>query len=304
MLYVLDKDDEPKWNSLISEVEIESSADEENQEAYLFKSDKTSPLIVSLHQWSTSFDKYDELSELVIDAGWNYIRPNFRGPSNNPDACGSDLVVSDIDDAIQYAIDNGNVDTSQIHIVGASGGGHASLMHFMKSNVEVNSYSVWVPVTDLVSWYGESVVRDNSYSEDVLQCTGSVDILNIDESKKRSPLYLKTPVDKFDETSIHIFAGINDGYNGAVPISHSINFYNKVIDDLGLSESDKVPFDKSEEMIHTKNLKETSSMKLGDRDLIYEKSIDNLSINIFDGGHEILNHEAFNLIQKNHPETN
>lgn len=291
-----------EWNKDIKDIEISSSKDKSTQKAYFYSSKETKPLIVSLHQWSATYDKnHDPISDMAIKEEWNYIRPDFRGKNNNPDACGSELVISDLDDAIRYAIDNGNVDTNQIHIIGASGGGHAALMHLMKSNIDITSYSVWVPITDFVAWYSESKIRDKSYKNDILACTNSKENLNVDEAKARSPLYLETPNQKLNDTKVQIFAGVNDGYDGAVPISHSINFYNKLVDDLLLSDDNKVPSDISEELLYTQQISETTDEKLGERAVLYKKETGNISLVIFDGGHEILDDEAFKLIlNKNH----
>jgi dipeptidyl aminopeptidase/acylaminoacyl peptidase len=40
--------------------------------------------------------------------------------------------VSNIEDAIQFSILNGNVDENDVHIIGGSGGGYATLLLFMR----------------------------------------------------------------------------------------------------------------------------------------------------------------------------
>lgn len=213
------------WPDEGTHIQIRSSFDNEFQNAYFISSEEEKPLIVSLHQWSASYDNFDSISEHAVSNDWNYIRPDFRGPNNTPQAGGSELVISDIDDAINYAIENGNVDEAQIHIIGASGGGHAALQHLMISDYTVASYSAWVPITDLVAWYGESRIRGTGYDEDILTITESEDNnLNVQEARNRSPIFQKTPVEKASNTVVQIYAGINDGYDGSVPISHSIRF--------------------------------------------------------------------------------
>lgn len=290
---------ENPWPDEAEVVQIPSSVDLNDQQAYFVSSESTSPLIISLHQWSATFEKYDELVDYAIENDWNYIRPNFRGPNKQVEAGGSDLVISDIDDAIQYAVQNGKVDEDNIHIIGTSGGGHAALQHLMTSEMKIATYSAWVPITDLVAWYGQSKVRGNFYSDDILTITESRNgILDINEARRRSPLYQQTPVDKAKDATIQIYAGINDGYDGTVPISHSINFYNKLVRDLDYGEDHVVPPEISSELIYTQNMTEQLGTQLlyGKRDIIYSKRINNLSLVIFDGSHEILSNEAFQSI--------
>lgn len=288
---------EAAWNDKFQHVLISSSMDEEKQDAYFYSSTEEKPLIVSLHQWSHNYEESDPLSEYVIEFNWNYIRPNARGVNDHSDACGGPLVISDIDDAIQYAIDNGNVDIDNIHVVGASGGGYTALQHLMLSDIQVKSYNAWVPITDLIAWYGQSKVRDNKYSEDILQCTDSKETLDIENAKKRSPLHQDTPLDKIKDTNISIFAGINDGFDGSVPISHSVKFYNKIVNDLGYDDSFLVPDEILYIMLHTQQSKEQPiQSKLGDRDVLYQMQTENVFLKIFDGDHEILEKEAINLL--------
>ena len=79
---------------------------------YFLSTTNESPLLVSLHHWSREFTTKDSLSNLAFMNNWNYISPNFRGTNYNEESCLSSLVISDIDDAIEYAIENSKVDTN------------------------------------------------------------------------------------------------------------------------------------------------------------------------------------------------
>lgn len=278
---------EEPWDSSIQHVKISSSLDNNLQDAYFRSSTNVAPLIISLHQWSANYTHFDPMSELAIEKNWNYIRPNFRGPNNNPIAGGSEYVINDIDDAVKFALSQGNVDDSHIYIIGASGGGHAALMHLLNSELEISKYSVWVPVTDLIAWYGESRIRDTGYDEDILAITKSEDgPLNIYEAKKRSPMYQTVLKEKIKDIDINIFAGVNDGYDGTVPISHSINFYNKLVEDMDYGEENRVPYDIEAQLLYTQTLYEVADREaytLGTRDIIYQTDIENISLVIFDG---------------------
>lgn len=58
---------------------------------------------------------------------WNYIHPDFRGPNRTFDSMGSQFVLSDIEDAIEFALKNTHADPNNVHIIGVSGGGFATL---------------------------------------------------------------------------------------------------------------------------------------------------------------------------------
>ncbi len=287
-----------EWNGFNLD-SIRSTLDGKIQRFYFYKSSKKNmPLVVSLHQWSADYSTYkNSLAPQAKVKDWNFIHPDFRGPNNNPKACGSNYVISDIDEAIDWAIKNLEADPKCIYIVGASGGGYAALCHFMKSSRKVKEYSVWVPITDLGRWYFESKVRGSKYANDVISCTCNTCVApNFDESKKRSPMYQKTPLGKLKDCKLKIYAGIHDGYTGAVPIVHSVLFYNKIIGALGGEESEKVPLDDLCWMLTTQNSLNEVTGKLGDRDILYYKAYQNVSVTIFEGTHEILIDEVLPVL--------
>lgn len=289
------------WSPELTQVGFASTMDNEIQEAVFHSATEEAPLVISLHQWRANYRAFDPMSEIALEQDWNYIRPNFRGPNNRPEAGGSEYVVSDIDDAISFAVKYGNVDVDNIFVIGASGGGHAALMHLMNSQLPVARYSVWVPITDLIAWYGESRVRDRDYYQDIMAITESTDQLNVHEARRRSPIYQEPPIERLQETDVHIFAGVNDGYEGSVPISHSINFYNMLISELEYGEEYEVPYNVEAQLIYTQSLFDTDNQEnimLGDRQIIYQTASPTTALTIFDGDHEILHDKAFGLLSE------
>lgn len=250
------------------------------------------PLVVSLHQWGADYAEYsNSLAPQSKEKNWNYIHPDFRGKNNHIKACGSKYVIADIDDAIEWAIKNLPVDTTRIYVVGASGGGYAALCHFMKSRYTIKEYSVWVPITDLKKWYFESKSRKSHYAGNIIKCTcGDCKKIDFSKAVERSPLYWDTPLYKLKKTKLRIYAGVHDGYTGAVPISHSIFFYNKVVSELGGKDINIIQSDDLIWLLSARNSPEgmNPEKKLGNRDIVYEKKYENVSITIFEGGHEIL----------------
>lgn len=251
------------------------------------------PLIVSIHQWSGDYLVFNPMSQQAKAKDWNYICPDVRGANNHPKACGSDYLIADIDQTIEWAVEHLPVDTARIYIVGASGGGYNALCHFMKSRYPVKAYSIWVPITDLDRWYYESVSRKNKYAEDIKSCIcGACPTYNDEKAKARSPLHWATPVEKLNHTRLYIYAGIHDGYTGSVPIGHSLLFYNKLVDDLGMDHSARVSPDEIIWMLSARSAPYFSRNKIGDRNVLYAKNIGNIALTIFEGGHEILTEQV------------
>jgi hypothetical protein len=271
---------------------IVSSLDGVVQRFYYYSSigAEKKPLVVFLHQWSSDYTSFkNSLAPQAKEKNWNYIHPDFRGPNNQPKACGSKYVIEDIDEAIDWAITHLPVDTSLIYVVGASGGGYAALCSFMKSRHKVKEYSVWVPITDLKRWYFESKSRNSKYADDIVKCTcGKYPEIDLEEAVHRSPLYWEVPVEKLNSCMLKIYAGIHDGYTGAVPIVHSIDFFNKVVISLGGKNGDQVPPGDKNQMLTTQTTPGKISCKIGERDVLYSKMYKKVSLTIFEGGHEIL----------------
>ncbi len=290
------------WPEQFSQIEIPSSLDGEIQKAFIhFSKSKTpKPLIISLHTWSGDFTQKDPLTTKILDMDLNYIHPNFRGPNKTVKACGSGFVVSDIDDAISYVLENANVDSTNIHIIGVSGGGFATMLSYMKSKHNIRSFSAWVGISNLVKWYYESLGRKNNYAQHIaLATTGDTLTIDIDEAISRSTVFMETPVEKRKNSKLFLYCGVHDGYIGSVPITQTIDFYNKVVDDFrGTNTNSKVPAEIVETMLRQQNLPGVKiSDKLGDRKIIYRNSFqDKVFLNVFEGGHEMIVEAALNHI--------
>lgn len=297
---VSSSDDDPvlsSWPPGCRRIDIISSQDGSLQPfIFLAASGKEArPLVVSLHTWSGGYDQKDTLVWQCLENNYNYIHPHFRGRNNNPEACGSPEAIRDIDDAITFAVNTGNVDRSQIHITGSSGGGYATLLAYMRSAHDIKTFSAWVPISDLVKWFYESEGRKSEYSKDISKATGGWTDENnysvgMEEAVNRSPYYMKTPVERRKFSKLNIYAGIHDGYTGSVPITQSILFYNKVVQDFDPAEEKALVTDRDIiEMISSRNYVKKPGTTIGNRVIHYEKSYsDRVRIVIFEGGHENL----------------
>lgn len=291
------------WPNNFEMVSIPSSFDGTIQKAYVFKSTKPSPqpLIVCLHTWSGGYDQKDPLVDAILEKGWNYIHPDFRGPNDNPDAMVSDKVISDIEDAIEYALKNTNADPDNVHIIGASGGGLATLAAYMKVKYRVKSFSAWVPISDLDAWYDESVGRQRKYAEDIMSAIGKDGVLDRTEARRRSPLFAKYPAKLRSRAKLFIGTGIHDGYAGSVPITQSIIMYNRIVGELKYGTCDldlierhaitDIDLVSRKEMIEllTKRLNPSADGKtLLGRKIHFQREYKNIRLFIFEGKHEEL----------------
>jgi predicted peptidase len=287
------------WPADCRRVEIVSSLDGKTQPAMFLTSsgNKSRPLVVSLHTWSGGYDQKDTLVWQCIEKNYNYIHPHFRGWNNNPEACGSPEAIRDIDDAISYSLKNASVDISNIHIIGSSGGGYATMLAYMNSTHNIRTFSAWVGISDLFKWYYESEGRGNNYSRDIANATNEWKNMNEEhyslgkeEAIKRSPYYMKTPVEKRKDSKLWIYAGIHDGYTGSVPVTQSLFFYNKVVKEFDASESEAlIPDQDIIELVSSRNFVNKRNNTIGNRLIHYEKSYkDKIRLVIFEGGHEML----------------
>ena len=272
---------------------IVSSLDGNTQVFYYDKSTATTPqpLVIELHSWSNTAESQKTMvAEQTHAKGWHFIFPNFRGINNQPKACVSDFVIADIDEAIDWALKNMNVDRKQIYVVGVSGGGYATCAMYMKSRHKIRAFSAWASITDLGAWYSESVERKNKYAAEIIQCIGTNNTFDVQKAKDRSPLYWKTLRKKQKNSTLHIYAGVHDGYTGSVPISHSIRFYNKLLTDFKVKDKSQYVSDEdAATLLKTQTFPASNPPKmLGDRAILYQKSAKHIQLTVFEGTHEIL----------------
>jgi hypothetical protein len=155
----------------------------------------------------------------------------------------------------------------------------------------------WSSISDLEAWYYQSFHAGNAYWKDIVQSTNSGNMLDIDEARKRSPLYMTLP--KKEPGTIEIYAGINDGYTGSVSILHSILFYNKMAGYFSLQ--DGIVSDKEIITLLSRTVKFDTPKNveyLDTRKVIYKKLNPNIGFFVFDGTHEMLPDYAFNRIKE------
>lgn len=299
-----DQSAKSKWDVSFQQVQILSTADHSVQQAWYYQSagPANQPLIVSLHTWSGDYNQEDPLAAEALLRNWNYIHPDFRGANNRPDACGSPLVIADIEDAIRFAIQKGQVDTGNIHIIGVSGGGYAALLAYMQLRYPVKSFSAWVPISDLRSWYWESKGRKAKYADDIEKVAMKNKGMDWKELARRSPLQLPYPSSLRKNATLHIYAGIHDGYTGSVPVSQSMLFYNKIVAAIYPARKELLITESLQQSVLAKRMNPDadSSLKLNNRQIHLIRKTDRICLTLFEGGHEMLVPPALTLIPADH----
>ncbi len=295
-----------KWPKGIREIRYLSSGDQTLQPALFFAppSGAPKPLLVALHTWSGDYLQADSrpYARWCAENGWAFIHPNFRGVNKQPEATGSDLVVADIASAVTYARQQTNVDPSRTYLVGVSGGGMASLLLAGRAPHIWAAVSSWVPIVDLRDWYFESVERKQSYATDIVRSCGGVPDRGTDaerEAKKRSPIvYLAAA----GAIPVSINAGIHDGHDGAaVPVSHSLRAFNALADPADnltdgqlawITEKATIPPDLQAETF--------DDPSYGERKVLFRRRSRNVTLTVFEGGHEIVFGAALKWLAAQH----
>jgi hypothetical protein len=264
---------------------ITSTHDGSTQKARAFGTTSVvaKPLVVSLHTWSGDYSQQDPLAQEFKKLNWSYIHPDFRGANNSYEACLSKAALTDIDDAIGYAIRNFNVDRERIFVVGVSGGGYASVGHFFRTNHRVKLHMAWVPIVDLEAWYRQSIRKNQRYANDIVRCTSKNGSVDLEEMRRRSPIHWDLP--EFKHKGLSLYAGIDDGHTGSVPISHAIQMFNKIA--LSLDDPSTLVSTSDALGLLSRSVAPSNS-KVGGRSVFFHRTAAPVALTIFDGGHEML----------------
>lgn len=272
-------------------IEIISKVDKTLQPALILPAEgnEARPLLVALHTWSCSVTScHDEFEALCRKRNWHLIFPDFRGPNVRPEACGSDLVISDIEDAVSYMCRNYSVDMKKVYLLGGSGGGHCSLLVAGRRPDLFAAVSAWCPISDIALWHTQSLERKNRYGEHIeLACGGnpSTDAAALLQAQLRSPLsWLGNAVNKLP---IDINTGIHDGHTGSVPVGHAVRAFNALAAESDrISEAD-IAFIEANEMVPASLAAENSDPAYGENTVYLRKISNQARLTLFEGGHQI-----------------
>ena len=254
------------------------------------------PMIICLHTWSAdqnqkTYERYAELAQIL---NWHMIFPKFRGPNWQPDGCGSDLVVSDLEDAVSYVKTNYPTDPAKVYLTGGSGGGHCTLLMAGRRPDLWTAVSAWCPISDIALWHTQSRALKNAYADHIESACGgnpseSEDVRK--EARKRSPLtWLPNAAGVLP---VDISTGIHDGHTGSVPVGQAIRAFNMLAaPEDRISEAD-IKFIESNEKVPDHLAGNIDEPAFGGRRIYLRKQSRTARLTLFEGGHDMLPEPAF-----------
>ena len=261
------------------------------------------PLVVALHTWS--YDHADHYEAYMAQAekwDWHLIFPEFRGPNWKQAGCGSDLVVSDLEDAVAYMKSVCNVDPDRIYLVGGSGGGHCSLLLAGRRPDLWTAVSSWCPISDIAAWHAQcrNTVHEG-YAKHIEQSCGGDPAESTEaalQCKVRSPLTWLANA-RAAGLTVDISTGIHDGHTGSVPISQALNAFNILADEEDRFSSEEIAFMEKEEKIFP-------GLEYNDIDdafdsahpVLLRRQSASARMTLFEGGHNIFPATAFEWLSR------
>lgn len=277
----------------VREIHFPTTADGTKQAAMFYDSGSAveKPLVIVLHSWSTDYRQNIGIPYALhaLEKDWVFIHPNFRGPNRNSTAGVSELVTSDILDAVAYAKQHARVDTNRIYLAGFSGGGLAALAMAGRHPGVWAGVVAWCPIHDLVDWYHENIAhvpRRHYVGNIEAMCGGAPrpGTTAFAECKKRSPSAVLERA-KQAGVPMYIAAGIRDDI---VYPRHSIVAFNQVA-----TAADRVAEDLLDKSFNRWASPRTA---LGERDPYAQAGAPvrashtsgNTTLVLFDGGHDVV----------------
>lgn len=284
------------------EVSFRSTADGTIQQA-IFSAPagrKLVPLLVTLHTWSGDYrqDLHSECETWCEKKDWAYIHPNFRGPNRRPEATGSELVVQDIVDAVTFAKQHAQVDPARVYLVGTSGGGYTALLMAGRHPEIWAGVSAWVPIVDLESWYHETKSKGNNYWRDVADSCGGPPGTSDEvdrQYKLRSPI---TWLEGARGVNVDINAGIHDGHEGSVPVSHALRAFDKIADQQDRFTETEIDYFVREAKVPPHLQQEIIDPSYGNKRPLFRRTSGRARVTLFEGGHELVAQAALEWLDR------
>lgn len=281
----------------IKEILYPCKIDRSMQGAQFFRAEGSAPrpLVVCLHTWSYDHhqETYQRLAELAQMKNWHMIFPKFRGPNWNPEACGSELVVSDLEDAVAYMKNTVPVDPAHVYLTGGSGGGHCSLLMAGRRPDLWTAVSAWCPISDIALWHTQSRLRKNGYADHIESACGGNPAESagaLQEARKRSPLTWL--VNAAGTVPVDIGTGIHDGHTGSVPVGQAIRAYNILAAPKDRISEEDIAFIEEKEQVPPHLTAQEGDPSYG-RKIHLRKQSRCVRLTLFEGGHDMLPEPAF-----------
>jgi len=283
----------PEWEALL--VKVRSTLDGTEQPCYFWapESKEAVPLVVGLHTWSgnyTTTGHYAKALGYAKKLGWAFVGPNFRGANKTPAACGSDYAVQDIVDAVNYARGKTKIDSDRIYIIGGSGGGHMTLLMLGRHPELFAAGAAFCPISDLARWHADSLKkhpgRSRNYAKMMEKSCGGVPSKRGWEYMLRSPLsWLGRAKDA--GVPAYICTGIHDGWQGSVPVGHSIRAFNALADSKDRITEDEIAYIEKKQTVPSSLAFDGKDPLYGEKHRVHlRRTSANVRLTLFEGGHD------------------
>jgi poly(3-hydroxybutyrate) depolymerase len=217
----------------IREVEVPSSVDDHQQPVLWLPPTGAGPqpLLVAVHSWSYGYLQHAQIpyARWAEREGWAMVHPHFRGVFEAPDATGSDLAVQDVIDAVDFALETGDVDPDRIYVVGYSGGGMMSLLLAGRHPERFAGVVSFVPIYDLIDWYAYNEEEGTEYVDQIAASCGDDPTA---EPEARQECEHRSPASHLDGAReaglpVYIAHGLDDD---VVPPHHALQAFNHLAD--------------------------------------------------------------------------
>lgn len=266
-------------------------------------SQQPTPLFVFLHSWSSDYRQANaKWLEQAVRRDWIYLHPNFRGVNQSPKACGSRFARQDILDAVEWICGEVQVDRERIYVAGVSGGGHMTMLMAAHHPDRFSAASAWVGISDLAAWHRlhTSGPEPSRYARMIEQSLGGPPGTSPDidaQYRDRSAVF---HLHQATDLPLSIWAGVNDGHSGSVPVSHALRAFNAVASGRGtepITESEIQELLTDRRLSRPRSGDEFHDADL-DRDVLLRRRTGPSLVTIFDGGHESLPDAACNWLAR------
>ena len=270
---------------------------------YIAPGDKPHPMLVAVHAWSATYKQcFTPVVETwCYEHGYHIISPNFHGPSWNYHSCGSDRAIRDVLEAIEAVKAKAPVDDSKIFLYGCSGGGHFS-MQLAARHPEIWAGVVsWAGISDLAKWHAQTACRTDkpnfiNYSHHLeTVCGGKPGTsASVDEEYAR-----RSPITWLRETPfpLEINTGIHDGHTGSVPVSQTLEAFNKCAAPSDRFSQEEIDIFTREERIPDHLKQDWEAPEYATNPLLFRRRSGNVTVNIFEGGHQVVPNAMIHFLE-------